>query len=59
MLTVLGTRDQIIMDLHTYYRNQGLQESQITVKTANLLLLLPKIEVGGGAREGSFVGRRG
>jgi hypothetical protein len=44
MATVLRTRDNILIDLHTFYRNGGLMESEITVKAANLLLLLPKLE---------------
>uniref|UniRef100_A0A914DKT6 NR LBD domain-containing protein n=1 Tax=Acrobeloides nanus TaxID=290746 RepID=A0A914DKT6_9BILA len=38
------TRDEILRDLHIYYRNNGLIESEVTTKTAHLFLLIPKIE---------------
>lgn len=45
MRLVMSTRENILVDLHTFYRSQGYVDSEITVKTANLLLLMPKIEV--------------
>lgn len=45
MRLVMTTRENILIDLHTFYSSQGYIESEITIKTANLLLLIPKIEV--------------
>jgi hypothetical protein len=44
MAVVLKTRDNILVDLHTYYRSLGLMEAEVTVKTANLFFLMPKLE---------------
>ena len=40
----LLVRNEIIVDLHKYYRSLGLGEEEITLKTANLFLLIPKLE---------------
>jgi len=45
MAIVARTKNQILSDLHAYYRAQGYQEAGITMKVANLLLLMPKLEV--------------
>ena len=37
-------RNEIILDLHKYYRGLGINEEEITLKTANLFLLIPKLE---------------
>ncbi|KAI1730922.1 zinc finger, c4 type (two domains) domain-containing protein [Ditylenchus destructor] len=44
MGVVLRTRDNILVDLHNYYRGLGLIEAEVTVKTANLFFLMPKLE---------------
>ncbi|KAI1709367.1 ligand-binding domain of nuclear hormone receptor domain-containing protein [Ditylenchus destructor] len=44
MGVVLRTRDNILVDLHNYYRSLGLIEAEVTVKTANLFFLMPKLE---------------
>lgn len=40
----MKVRNEIIVDLHKYYRGIGLNEEGISVKIANLFLLVPKIE---------------
>jgi hypothetical protein len=42
---VYQIRSEIIIDLHLLYRSQGYSEAGITLKTANLLFLIPLIEV--------------
>ena len=44
MSLTLETRDNILIDLHTFYRSQGFIEAQITLRVAKLLLLIPKTE---------------
>ncbi|KAL3123931.1 hypothetical protein niasHT_001761 [Heterodera trifolii] len=41
----LQVRNDIIVDLHMHYRSQGLSEAEVTLKTANVFLLIPKLEV--------------
>jgi len=38
------TRDDIIRDLHTHYRMIGLNDVDVSLKLANLFLLIPKLE---------------
>jgi hypothetical protein len=45
---VQQSRQQVILDLHSYYRSIGLFDADITLKVANLFLLMPKVEVGVG-----------
>ncbi|KAL3115604.1 hypothetical protein niasHT_014281 [Heterodera trifolii] len=40
----LQVRNDIIVDLHMHYRSQGLSEAEVTLKTANVFLLIPKLE---------------
>uniref|UniRef100_A0A914LRD3 Nuclear receptor n=2 Tax=Meloidogyne incognita TaxID=6306 RepID=A0A914LRD3_MELIC len=40
----MQVRNEIIVDLHKYYREIGLNEEGISVRIANLFLLVPKIE---------------
>lgn len=42
---VQQSRQQVILDLHSYYRSIGLFDADITLKVANLFLLMPKVEV--------------
>ncbi|KAH7709585.1 Protein NHR-33 [Aphelenchoides avenae] len=42
--TIRRTRDNILVDLHNYYRTSGYAEHEVTIKTANLFLLIPKLE---------------
>ncbi|KAI6226622.1 Nuclear hormone receptor family member nhr-28 [Aphelenchoides besseyi] len=41
---VQQSRQQVILDLHAYYRSCGLFDADITLKVANLFLLMPKVE---------------
>ncbi|CAD5228036.1 unnamed protein product [Bursaphelenchus okinawaensis] len=41
---VHSSREQIMRDLHLYYRSNGVYDCDITIKVANLLLLLPEME---------------
>uniref|UniRef100_A0A183C093 Nuclear receptor domain-containing protein n=1 Tax=Globodera pallida TaxID=36090 RepID=A0A183C093_GLOPA len=43
--TALQVRNDIIVDLHMHYRSQGLSEAEVTLKTANVFLLIPKLEL--------------
>lgn len=45
MNRVLQTRNEILIDLHLYYRSKGFSDTAVTLKTANLFMLIPKIEV--------------
>ncbi|KAI6234713.1 Nuclear hormone receptor family member nhr-28 [Aphelenchoides fujianensis] len=38
------SRQQVILDLHAYYRSCGYFDADITLKVANLFLLMPKVE---------------
>jgi len=38
------TRDDIIRDLHIHYRMIGLNDADVSLKLANLFLLIPKLE---------------
>ncbi|KAH7698318.1 Protein NHR-33 [Aphelenchoides avenae] len=44
MATMRRTRDNILVDLHNHYSTSGYAEHDLTIKTANLLLLIPKLE---------------
>uniref|UniRef100_A0A914GPZ7 NR LBD domain-containing protein n=1 Tax=Globodera rostochiensis TaxID=31243 RepID=A0A914GPZ7_GLORO len=41
--TALQVRNDIIVDLHMHYRTLGLAEAEVTLKTANVFLLIPKL----------------
>ncbi|KAI6222393.1 Nuclear hormone receptor family member nhr-28 [Aphelenchoides fujianensis] len=41
---VQQSRQQVILDLHAYYRSCGYFDADITLKVANLFLLMPKVE---------------
>ncbi|VDM29847.1 unnamed protein product, partial [Toxocara canis] len=43
---VWSTRSAIFEDLHIHYRSRGLSDIQASVKLGNLMLLIPKIQVG-------------
>uniref|UniRef100_A0A914GPB8 Uncharacterized protein n=1 Tax=Globodera rostochiensis TaxID=31243 RepID=A0A914GPB8_GLORO len=42
--TALQVRNDIIVDLHMHYRSLGLAEAEVTLKTANVFLLIPKLQ---------------
>lgn len=37
-------RSEVILELHSYYRGLGIPDEEITLKAANLLLLVPRVE---------------
>uniref|UniRef100_A0AC34GYE6 NR LBD domain-containing protein n=1 Tax=Panagrolaimus sp. ES5 TaxID=591445 RepID=A0AC34GYE6_9BILA len=42
--TISKIKEEIIRDLHIYYRNKGIEETEVTIKICKILLLIPTLE---------------
>uniref|UniRef100_A0AC34GVV6 NR LBD domain-containing protein n=1 Tax=Panagrolaimus sp. ES5 TaxID=591445 RepID=A0AC34GVV6_9BILA len=41
---VSDVKDEILRDLHIYYRSQGLNDIELTTKMSKIMLLVPTLE---------------